>query len=233
MCFSWFDVLAQWTRNNFLRDLLVPWLKYYCNYVWQSCLVRNINKHKQYQTQCHPVALLIAPLKRLISYIPLWNGSLFHVFCTMEQTLAQVNHGKDWYFFSDWFLSDIIFSQGRLVPNVCLFVDGPRFMRPCYKSHRPLFWRVALGPLGLSVLVLQAGQEGYLDVFLTELEAFKGRVKEYAMTSKLETPKPTELQPPTPRCRLDPKEVLESLPPVGFHGGFCCMVGTSDVKTHT
>ncbi|KAG5272291.1 hypothetical protein AALO_G00163790 [Alosa alosa] len=59
----------------------------------------------------------------------------------------------------------------------------------------------------------KAGQEGYLDVFHTELEGFKRRVKEYAMASKLETPKASELQPSTPCCRLDPKEVLESLPP--------------------
>lgn len=59
----------------------------------------------------------------------------------------------------------------------------------------------------------KAGQEGYLDVFHGELEAFKGRVKEYTLTSTLDTPKTSELQPPPPRCRLDPKEVLESLPP--------------------
>ncbi|XP_042562636.1 hsp90 co-chaperone Cdc37-like 1, partial [Clupea harengus] len=65
----------------------------------------------------------------------------------------------------------------------------------------------------VSFFLLKAGQEGYLDVFHTELEAFKRRVKEYTMKSKLETPKASEKQPPSPRCRLDPKEVLESLPP--------------------
>ncbi|XP_060764963.1 hsp90 co-chaperone Cdc37-like 1 isoform X2 [Neoarius graeffei] len=59
----------------------------------------------------------------------------------------------------------------------------------------------------------KAGQEGYLDVFHTELEAFKHRVKEYAVKPKVDTPKTPE-QPCTPTgCRLDPKEVLESLPP--------------------
>uniref|UniRef100_W5LJT9 Hsp90 co-chaperone Cdc37-like 1 n=1 Tax=Astyanax mexicanus TaxID=7994 RepID=W5LJT9_ASTMX len=57
------------------------------------------------------------------------------------------------------------------------------------------------------------GQEGYLDVFHTELEAFKQRVREYAMKSKGENPKAPEQQcTPNRRC-LDPKEVLDSLPP--------------------
>ncbi|XP_065146437.1 hsp90 co-chaperone Cdc37-like 1 isoform X1 [Paramisgurnus dabryanus] len=59
----------------------------------------------------------------------------------------------------------------------------------------------------------KAGQEGYLDVFHAELVAFKQRVKEYTMKSKGETPKETAHQNTTPGCRLDPKEVLESLPP--------------------
>lgn len=57
------------------------------------------------------------------------------------------------------------------------------------------------------------GQEGYLDVFHTELEAFKQRVREYAMKSKVDNPKAPEQQCTPPRCHLDPKEVLESLPP--------------------
>lgn len=64
--------------------------------------------------------------------------------------------------------------------------------------------------------VSKAGQEGYLDVFHTELEAFKTRVKEYTMKSKGETPKETAHQNTVPGCRLDPKDVLESLPPVGI-----------------
>ncbi|XP_030625505.1 hsp90 co-chaperone Cdc37-like 1 [Chanos chanos] len=59
----------------------------------------------------------------------------------------------------------------------------------------------------------KAEQEGYLDVFHTELEAFKQRVKEYTMKSKGETPKEREHQNTPSRCHLDPKEVLESLPP--------------------
>ncbi|KAL2100525.1 hypothetical protein ACEWY4_004919 [Coilia grayii] len=59
----------------------------------------------------------------------------------------------------------------------------------------------------------KVGQEGYLDVFHGELEAFKRRVREYTMTTTLENPNAPELQNPPSRCRLDPKEVLESLPP--------------------
>ncbi|XP_017563633.1 hsp90 co-chaperone Cdc37-like 1 [Pygocentrus nattereri] len=59
----------------------------------------------------------------------------------------------------------------------------------------------------------KAGQEGYLDVFHTELEAFKQRVREYAVKSKLDTPKTPEQHYTPSSCCLDPKEVLESLPP--------------------
>ncbi|KAJ8401955.1 hypothetical protein AAFF_G00375360 [Aldrovandia affinis] len=56
-------------------------------------------------------------------------------------------------------------------------------------------------------------QEGYLDVFLSELEAFKQRVKDYTVKCNGETPNNVEHQK-APNCRcLDPKEVLESLPP--------------------
>ncbi|XP_066506965.1 hsp90 co-chaperone Cdc37-like 1 isoform X2 [Hoplias malabaricus] len=58
----------------------------------------------------------------------------------------------------------------------------------------------------------KAGQEGYLDVFHTELEAFKQRVREYAV-SKLDTPKAPEQECSPAGRRPDPKEVLESLPP--------------------
>lgn len=58
----------------------------------------------------------------------------------------------------------------------------------------------------------KAGQEGYLDVFHTELQAFKDRVKEYTMKSTGETPKDTVHQNTPSACRLDPKEVFESLP---------------------
>ncbi|XP_041741389.1 hsp90 co-chaperone Cdc37-like 1 isoform X2 [Coregonus clupeaformis] len=59
----------------------------------------------------------------------------------------------------------------------------------------------------------KAGQEGYLNVFHTELEAFKQRVKEYTVKFKGATLSDTQHQSSTARCRLDPKEVLESLPP--------------------
>uniref|UniRef100_A0A8C7QK98 Hsp90 co-chaperone Cdc37-like 1 n=1 Tax=Oncorhynchus mykiss TaxID=8022 RepID=A0A8C7QK98_ONCMY len=60
----------------------------------------------------------------------------------------------------------------------------------------------------------KAGQEGYLNVFHAELEAFKQRVKEYTVKFKGETlSNDTPLQSSTARCHLDPKEVLESLPP--------------------
>ncbi|KAM6986162.1 hsp90 co-chaperone Cdc37-like 1 [Aplochiton taeniatus] len=57
------------------------------------------------------------------------------------------------------------------------------------------------------------GQEGYLDVFHTELEAFKRRVNEYTLKSKGDIAKDTEHHSTSTRFRLDPKEVLESLPP--------------------
>ncbi|XP_018604365.1 hsp90 co-chaperone Cdc37-like 1 isoform X2 [Scleropages formosus] len=59
----------------------------------------------------------------------------------------------------------------------------------------------------------KTGQEGYLDVFRTELNAFKQRVKEYTLKSKGEAQKDMEPQTTASRCCLDRKEVLESLPP--------------------
>ncbi|XP_028827075.1 hsp90 co-chaperone Cdc37-like 1 [Denticeps clupeoides] len=58
----------------------------------------------------------------------------------------------------------------------------------------------------------KAGQEGYLDVFYAELDSFKQRVKEYTKKTTVEASKDPELQV-SAGCRLDPKEVLESLPP--------------------
>lgn len=70
----------------------------------------------------------------------------------------------------------------------------------------------------------KAGQEGYLDVFHTELEAFKRRVKEYTIKSKGDTPK--DIESVGTRCRLDPKEVLDSLPPVAeYHVKRCLEAG--------
>ncbi|CAM4730602.1 hypothetical protein PO909_022271 [Leuciscus waleckii] len=67
----------------------------------------------------------------------------------------------------------------------------------------------------------KAGQEGYLDVFHTELKAFKQRVKECTMKSNDAVHQNTP-----PGCRLDPKEVLESLPPVAeYHVKRCLEAG--------
>ncbi|KAM3874360.1 hsp90 co-chaperone Cdc37-like 1 [Diretmus argenteus] len=56
----------------------------------------------------------------------------------------------------------------------------------------------------------KAGQEGYLDVFHTELEAFQHRVREYTVKTKGDTP---NHQSVNTCCHVDPKEVLDSLPP--------------------
>ncbi|XP_060932620.1 hsp90 co-chaperone Cdc37-like 1 [Limanda limanda] len=54
------------------------------------------------------------------------------------------------------------------------------------------------------------GQEVYLEVFHTELEAFKHRVKEYSVKCRGETPNNTELQSSGTNCRHDPKDSLDS-----------------------
>ncbi|XP_062269022.1 hsp90 co-chaperone Cdc37-like 1 [Platichthys flesus] len=54
------------------------------------------------------------------------------------------------------------------------------------------------------------GQEVYLEVFHTELEAFKHRVKEYAVNYRGDTPNNSELQSSGTNCRLDPKDSLDS-----------------------
>ncbi|XP_035040990.1 hsp90 co-chaperone Cdc37-like 1 isoform X1 [Hippoglossus stenolepis] len=54
------------------------------------------------------------------------------------------------------------------------------------------------------------GQEVYLEVFHTELDAFKHRVKEYAVKCRGDTPNNTELQSSGTNCRLDPKDSLDS-----------------------
>ncbi|KAJ7986880.1 hypothetical protein DPEC_G00332990 [Dallia pectoralis] len=59
----------------------------------------------------------------------------------------------------------------------------------------------------------KTGQEGYLDVFYTELEAFKGRVKEYTTKCKGQTLSNNSEQHSGITRPLDPKDVLESLPP--------------------
>ncbi|XP_070706961.1 hsp90 co-chaperone Cdc37-like 1 [Pempheris klunzingeri] len=55
-------------------------------------------------------------------------------------------------------------------------------------------------------------QDVYLEVFHTELEAFKHRVKEYTAKSKQDSADNVELQNTGTNCRLDPKDALDSLP---------------------
>uniref|UniRef100_A0A673B4F6 Hsp90 co-chaperone Cdc37-like 1 n=1 Tax=Sphaeramia orbicularis TaxID=375764 RepID=A0A673B4F6_9TELE len=55
------------------------------------------------------------------------------------------------------------------------------------------------------------GQDVYLEVFHTELEAFKYRVKEYAVKCKGDLPNTLDTN-----YRLDPKESVDSLPQVKF-----------------
>lgn len=57
------------------------------------------------------------------------------------------------------------------------------------------------------------GQDVYLEVFHAELEAFKYRLKEYAVKCKGDTPNNTEQQSTGTHCRLDPKEAQDSLHP--------------------
>lgn len=59
----------------------------------------------------------------------------------------------------------------------------------------------------VSFVAVKDGQDVYLEVFHTELEAFKHRVREYAVNS-------LEPQNTGTNCRLDPKEARDSLPPV-------------------
>ncbi|XP_008298908.1 hsp90 co-chaperone Cdc37-like 1 isoform X3 [Stegastes partitus] len=56
------------------------------------------------------------------------------------------------------------------------------------------------------------GQDVYLEVFHTELNAFKQRVKEYTVKCRSDT-STIEQQNIGTNCRLDPKEATDSLPP--------------------
>ncbi|XP_041815885.1 hsp90 co-chaperone Cdc37-like 1 isoform X1 [Chelmon rostratus] len=67
------------------------------------------------------------------------------------------------------------------------------------------------------------GQEVYLEVFHTELEAFKHRVKEYTVKCKGDTVNSAEQQNTGTNCRLDPKEALDSLPPVADYSMKRCI----------
>lgn len=57
------------------------------------------------------------------------------------------------------------------------------------------------------------GQDVYLEVFHTELEAFKYRVREYAVRCKGDAPNNTEQQSTGTNCRVEPKDALDSIHP--------------------
>ncbi|XP_054859989.1 LOW QUALITY PROTEIN: hsp90 co-chaperone Cdc37-like 1 [Amphiprion ocellaris] len=59
------------------------------------------------------------------------------------------------------------------------------------------------------------GQDVYLEVFYTELNAFKQRVKEYTVKCRSDA-STIEQQNIGTNCRLDPKEATDSLPPVSM-----------------
>lgn len=70
------------------------------------------------------------------------------------------------------------------------------------------------------------GQDVYLEVFHTELEAFKHRVKEYAVKCRGDTPSIDQLQSSSTNCRPDPKDPLDSLTPVAeYHMKRCLEAG--------
>ncbi|XP_037340534.1 hsp90 co-chaperone Cdc37-like 1 [Pungitius pungitius] len=58
------------------------------------------------------------------------------------------------------------------------------------------------------------GQDVYLEVFHAELEAFKHRVKEYALKSRADTTNRGEQQKTGTNYKLGPKDASDSLPPV-------------------
>lgn len=67
------------------------------------------------------------------------------------------------------------------------------------------------------------GQDVYLEVFQTELEAFKLRVKEYALKCQGETQNSTEQHNTDTNRRLNPKEALDSLLPVTDYSTKRCL----------
>ncbi|XP_040914465.1 hsp90 co-chaperone Cdc37-like 1 isoform X2 [Toxotes jaculatrix] len=67
------------------------------------------------------------------------------------------------------------------------------------------------------------GQDVYLEVFHTELEAFKNRVREYTVRCRDDTPNNIVQHSTGPNCRLDPKESLDSLPPVAEYPTKRCL----------
>lgn len=61
---------------------------------------------------------------------------------------------------------------------------------------------------------VQDGQDMYLEVFHAELEAFIQRVKEHAAKHESCQVNSSEQQQQSVKCRLDPKDVPDTLPPV-------------------
>ena len=76
----------------------------------------------------------------------------------------------------------------------------------------PLSRVVPCFPNTVAFIAVKDGQDVYLEVFHTELEAFKDRVKEYAVKCRGDTVNNAEQQNTGTNCRFDPKEA--PLPPV-------------------
>ncbi|KAM6976006.1 hsp90 co-chaperone Cdc37-like 1 [Tautogolabrus adspersus] len=75
------------------------------------------------------------------------------------------------------------------------------------------------------------GQDVYLEVFQTELEAFKHRVREYALKCRDDTHNNIEQHNTGTNCRLEPKEALDSFPPVAQYPTKRCL--ESELWTNT
>ncbi|XP_054468208.1 hsp90 co-chaperone Cdc37-like 1 [Anoplopoma fimbria] len=67
------------------------------------------------------------------------------------------------------------------------------------------------------------GQDVYLEVFHTELEAFKHRVKEYTDKSRDDPSNNVKQQKTGTNCKLDPKEASDPLPPVAEYPKKLCL----------
>ncbi|MGH0143801.1 UNVERIFIED_CONTAM: hypothetical protein FKN15_063771 [Acipenser sinensis] len=59
----------------------------------------------------------------------------------------------------------------------------------------------------------KAGEEGYLEAFTTELEAFKWRVKQYPLNRSGEISEEMQRLKSLNHCSVEPTEVMESLAP--------------------
>ncbi|XP_034565227.1 hsp90 co-chaperone Cdc37-like 1 isoform X1 [Notolabrus celidotus] len=67
------------------------------------------------------------------------------------------------------------------------------------------------------------GQDVYLEVFHTELDTFKHRVREYALKCRDDTHNIIGQHNTGTNCRLNPKEALDSLPPVAEYPTKSCL----------